>query len=447
MTKAKRKSVTTKNTTKKKKVITPVIELVDISEQDKRRIHGEKFEEEMDMLLIKAGVPGNKVTINSPELGSVISDHCYENYWIESTTWFDKKRVDEFNKKKNIIIANTSKFTKFVIFCENVLSKKYQTIAQTLKDNDWIVIDGSENITAFIDMLSTRNTLNVDGVIRVAVPKLIDRKLLLHNPFNRNEKAKGILNIAKSIVNYGFITGLFVVPKLNDKGETIGYMLFEGHHRLSAINLVNEWGFSLDKIPCIVVDWLNADELKRVNTLLIKINVEYKKWELIDYIKNYADLYKELKLPNLEYGYRKLLELRDIAKPNGFTENFLIYIFGKTSGPTLFLDKDNITDGEFRMSKDEYENFVIPFMNVLKKPYTTAYSNKKYVANVYQYLCKRLFAEFKKGKLSLADVRMWLGGYNYLGTNDIPTKTGELKEIWNTKLLNKVNEVKEMFAE
>jgi hypothetical protein len=66
---------------------------------------------------------------------------------------------------------------------------------------------------------------------------------------------------------------------------------------------------------------------------------------------------------------------------------------------------------------------------------------------VYQYLCKRLFAEFKKGKLSLADVRMWLGGYNYLGTNDIPTKTGELKEIWNTKLLNKVTEVKEMFAE
>ena len=101
MTKAKRKSVTTKNTTKKKKVITPVIELVDISEQDKRRIHGEKFEEEMDMLLIKAGVPGNKVTINSPELGSVISDHCYENYWIESTTWFDKKRVDELTKQMN----------------------------------------------------------------------------------------------------------------------------------------------------------------------------------------------------------------------------------------------------------------------------------------------------------------------------------------------------------
>ena len=45
-----------------------------------------------------------------------------------------------------------------------------------------------------------------------------------------------------------------------------------------------------------------------------------------------------------------------------------------------------------------------------------------------------VYAEFKKGKLSLADVRMWLGGYNYLGINDIPTKTGELKEIWNTKL-------------
>jgi hypothetical protein len=444
--KTKRKSVTTKNTAKKKKVEPPVIELTDISEQEKRRLHGDAFELDVDLKLIKAGVPGIKVTINTPNDGAVISDHCYDNYWMESTTWFDKKRVDEFNKKKKQVESNSSKFTKFILFFEKTLNKKALTLAEPLKKAGWIIIAGEDNINAFIDMLAMRHSnVCVNGVIRTTTPQYIDRKLLFENDLNRDQKPKGVLQIAKSIVKHGFLTCLYAVPTYKNK-KLIGYTLFEGHHRLAAINLVNEWGFTLDNIPCVVVDWLTMDELEEVGRLLIKINVEYKKWELIDYIKLYYKLANKLKLTDVEYSYGRLIELYEIAKPNGFTESFLVYIFGKTTGSTLFLDRENIQDGEFRMSQDEYENKVLPFMEALKKPYTTAYAKKKYVSNVYQYLCKRLYSDFKNDIITLADVKMWLGGYNYLDIKDIPTKTEELKEMWNTTLKAKVTEVQEMFV-
>ena len=60
-------------------------------------------------------------------------------------------------------------------------------------------------------------------------------------------------------------------------------MLFEGHHRLDAVIYVRDsWDYIIPDLPCIVVDWLCDKDHKKLANLLVKINVEYRKWELKD---------------------------------------------------------------------------------------------------------------------------------------------------------------------
>jgi len=398
-----------------------------------RREHGEAFEKQNQELLLKRGIACSRDTITLPNGEKYISDHCYMNVWMESTTHFDKKRVDEFIKKREGILSVTKKYGKFILLYEKTADKRNVSGIAKLEHNGWVVIDGQNKIETFVKLFSKTNAFTTNNKItNVATPKMIRYDNLVKNPLNREQIEEGVVNIAHSIINDGFLTCLFVVPHTkNEKGEQT-YMLFEGHHRLDAVQLVRKWGFILDELPCIVVDWISSDQMEKLSNLLIKINVEYRKWMLRDYIRHHAAVAEILGLDDKLYSYQTLLDLMRQSKSEGFGDNFFVYIFGKCYGASLWLDLPNIKGGEFRMTKEEYDNFVVPFIEELKDYYFDAKEDEDYNNGVYQYLCKRLFIDLKEGRIDINVVRRYLAAYNNLSKT--PTTTEKLKEIWDTEL-------------
>lgn len=408
-------------------------EEINKSANEIRREHGEAFEKQNQELLLSRGIACNRDTIKLPNGEKYISDHCYKNVWIESTTFFDKKRVDEFIKKKTAIESVSNKYTKFILLYEKSIDNRTLKNAAKLEHNGWLLVDGEKKISTFVKLFAKTNAFTKNNKIQnVAKPISIKIDNLVFNPLNRERIEEGVVNIAHSIINDGFLTCLFVVPHIKNENGEQTYMLFEGHHRLDAAHLVRKWGFELEELPCIVVDWITTDQMEELSNLLIKINVEYRKWMLRDYIKHHADIARILNLNDKLFSYETLLSLMTLSKSSGFGDNFFVYIFGKCYGPTLWLDLPHIKGGEFRMSEDEYTNFVIPFIEELKDYYFDAKDNELYDNGVYQYLCKRLFIDFKEGRLDIKGVRRYLAAYNNL--SETPTKTEILKEIWETKL-------------
>lgn len=405
--------------------------------QQNRREHGEAFENENQELLIEAGIACNKDIVKFSDGSSVIGDHCYKEYWIESTTHFDKKRINEFLGKKQAIEKTTKKYKTFVLFYEKALTPKTEKLVLPLEADGWLIIAGEAQINAYVSTFGRLKAFSQNGNVKVATPQMIPVDMLVANPLNRDEVKEGVVNIAKSIINDGFLTCLYVVPVMKN-GKIVNYMLFEGHHRLSAVKLAAKWGHEIKELPCVVVDWVTTDDMERVSELLIKINVEYKTWKLRDYIKHHAKVAEILKLKAKKFSYDTLLELMTLGKHNGFGDNFLVYIFGKCYGASLWLDLPNIQDGEFRMSENVYNNYVVPFIDELNVYFDEAKAHKLYNNNVYQYLCKRLFIDFKAGNVTQKQISKYLAAYNMLG-DKTPTKIEHLKEMWDGELLKQYN--------
>lgn len=407
--------------------------------QKSRKEHGDAYENENQDLLTKAGIACTKDVVKLNDGSSVIGDHCYKEFWIESTTHFDKKRIKEFLGKKQEIEKATKKYKTFVLFYEKELTASTTKLVLPLEIDGWLIIAGEAQVNAYVSTFGRLKAFSQNGKVQVATPTMIPVHMLEANPLNRDEVKEGVVNIAKSIINDGFLTCLYVVPVM-EKGKIVKYMLFEGHHRLSAVKLAAKWGHEIKELPCVVVDWVTTDDMERVSELLIKINVEYKTWKLRDYIKHHAKVAEILKLKAKKFSYDTLLELMTLGKHNGFGDNFLVYIFGKCYGASLWLDLPNIQDGEFRMTETIYNNYVVPFIDELNVHFDDAKANKLYNNGVYQYLCKRLFIDFKAGRLTQKDVSKYLGAYNMLG-DKTPTKTEHLKEMWDGELLKQFNKL------
>jgi len=406
---------------------------------ERRREHGATFEKYVDTLLVKSGLGCQRTRVKTSD-GEKISDHTFDNNWMESTTFFDKKRVNEFILKKRVIEEATTNFSKFFLFYEREITKQTQVLVDKLVNAGWIVLCGKTQIEAFISAFGKHNSFSKNDIIQVAKPQLIDINLLIENPFNREQNKKGVESIAKSIVNEGFLTCLYVVPKRNKKGVIIGYMLFEGHHRLSAAKIVKSWGFSLNQLPCVVVDWLSTDDMEELSRLLIKINVEYRSWKLGDYIKHHFDvaelLIKDNKtnssLINKQYSYQTLLNWMKIGKQYGFGDNGLIYILGPLTGSDRWLDQDVIRGGEYVVEQSEVENYATPFFNVMKEYIKKAKENVEYRKDVYQLFCCELYEKFKADKISLDTISNYFLAYNMLPAADVPNKKSDVKNIYQT---------------
>lgn len=405
------------------------METINKQANDLRRKHGEVFEKEIDTLLAKSGLGCHRTYIDTSD-GEKISDHTFDNIWMESTTFFDKKRVNEFITKKLVIEEATTKFTKFFLFYERDVTKTTQNLAEKLKNAGWILIAGKSKIDAFIKAFGQRRAFSTNDTIRIAQPKLINVDLLIPNPLNREENGKGIETIAKSIINEGFLTCLYVVPQKDSKGNITGYMLFEGHHRLSAAKTVREWGFSLKELPCVVVDWLSTDDMEKLSKLLIKINVEYRSWKLRDYIKHHLDIAKILNITDKIYSYQTLLDWMKIGKENGFGDNGLIYVLGPLKDGDKWLDQDLIKSGDYVVTKTEVEKYATPFFDVMKKYRVAAKKKDEFRNDVYQLFCCELYEKFKNNEISLKECLHHFAAYNMLDTQQIPNKKADIKNVW-----------------
>jgi hypothetical protein len=409
------------------------METINKQAQELRREHGNEFEKYIDTLLVKNGLGCIKTNINTSD-GKKFSDHTFDNIWMESTTHFDKKRANEFILKKKLIEEATTKFTKFYLFYEKNITKKTKVLVESLKTSGWIVISGESEIEAFISSFGKHRASSSDMKIKTAIPMSIPLDMLIKNPFNRKENEKGIESIAKSIVNDGFLTGLFVVPKKNKNGKIIGYVLFEGHHRLSAIKLVNSWGYELNQIPCIVVDWLSYDDIEELCKLTIKINVEYRSWKLRDYIQHHFDAGEYLKNDKKTFSYSSLKNWMKIGKENGFGDNGLIYVLGPLRGSDRWLNQDIIKGGDYEITPDEVEKFAIPFYTEMKKYRSAAVKQKQFRNDVYQLFCCLVYEMFKNGDISLKDCTKHLAAYNMLEADGkYPNKKADIKtkDFWN----------------
>ena len=406
------------------------METINKQANDLRREHGAVFEKSIDILLAKNGIGCHRTYINTTD-GEKISDHTFDNIWMESTTFFDKKRVNEFITKKLVIEEATTKFTKFFLFYERDLTNSTQNLADKLTNAGWILISGKSKIDAFITSFGQRRAFSTNDIIRVAQPKLIDVDLLIPNPLNREENVKGVESISKSIINEGFLTCLYVVPQKDSKGNITGYMLFEGHHRLSAAQTVRSWGFSLDKLPCVVVDWLSTDDMEKLSKLLIKINVEYRTWKLRDYIKHHLDIAKILNITDKIYSYQTLLDWMKIGKESGFGDNGLIYILGPLTGSDKWLDKELIQSGDYVVTKSEVEIYATPFFDVMKKYRAVAKKKDEFRSDVYQLFCCELYEKFKNNEISLKECVHHFAAYNMLDPQQVPNKKADVKNIWN----------------
>ncbi len=413
-----------------------------------RRQHGATFEKYVDTLLVKSGLGCQRTRIKTSD-GEKISDHTFQNIWMESTTFFDKKRVNEFILKKKVILEATNSFEKFFLFYERDITPATTPLVDKLVNDGWVVLCGKTQIEAFISAYGKhaskfKNTVIQNNVIRTAQPQLIDVKLLFENELNREQNKKGVESIAKSIVNEGFLTCLYVVPKKDEDGNITGYVLFEGHHRLSAARMVRSWGFSLNQLPCVVVDWLSAADMEELSRLLIKVNVEYRSWKLADYIKHHFDIAKILNITDKTYSYETLLHWMKIGRQYGFGDNGLIYILGPVSGSDLWLDQDLIRGGDYIVSKSEVEDYATPFFNVMKEFISAAKQNEEYRKDVYQLFCCQLYEKFKANEINLREAKNYFTAYNMLKSTQIPNKKSDVKNIYTT-LDTVISQIKNAF--
>lgn len=411
---------------------------IDSQVNEKRREHGEKFEKYVDDLLVKSGLGCKKTRIHTSD-GFKISDHTFDDVWMESTTYCNKARANEFILKKILIEEATTKFTKFFLFYEKDITTASAPLVKKLEDAGWIVISGETEIESCIAAYGKRKRHSLNDIISVAQPTLIDIDLLDENPLNREQNKKGIEAIAKSIVTDGFLTALYVVPDVDDNGNPSGrYMLFEGHHRLSAAIMARSWGFSFKKIPCVVVDWMSTADMEKLSKTLIKINVEYRNWKLTDYIKHHLDAAEFLlkkdetnqNLINKKYSYQTLLEWMAIGKENGFGDVGLLYILGPLRGSDKWLDQGIIKDGDYIVTKSEVEEYAYPFFDVINSWAADSRSRDWYRKDVYQLFCCELYERFKNGNVVLNTCELYFQYFNNLGKTETPNKKSDLKDTF-----------------
>ena len=176
-----------------------------------------------------------------------------------------------YNTKKQEIEKATKKYKTFVLFYEKELTASTTKLVLPLEIDGWLIIAGEAQVNAYVSTFGRLKAFSQNGNVKVATPQMIPVDMLVANPLNRDEVKEGVVNIAKSIINDGFLTCLYVVPVMKN-GKIVNYMLFEGHHRLSAVKLAAKWGHEIKELPCVVVDWVTTDDMERVSELLIKIN-------------------------------------------------------------------------------------------------------------------------------------------------------------------------------
>lgn len=409
--------------------------------QSLRYKEGMNFENKIHRTFKKGGIIVEKKSVKSENGLHKISDHTFRRTWMESTTHIDGKRKDEFINKKKFVLENSNQYDNFIIFYKHpinpITDKKLFGYKQELLENGIQLIDGENQATAFITFLSTQIGKGVTTKINTAKVEYVDISEIYDNPINRDISETAVSNITDSIIKDGFFGAFFVVPRIVD-GEHMGYMLFEGHHRKHAYERVISWGLDIDtKVPIINVDWLSTEQQEELGELLIKVNVEYRSWKTLDYIKAQLELANQVDNKEKAFTYQTLLDIKDKCFEFKLGQSMLWYALGPKQPGTYWLDTNNLTSGKFRIN-DEYKRCIDVFLSSLE-PIMANINSMGYTKPDRSQILKELrqylsicFEEYKSGnydetqlKLRLAFIGEWTVDNSPKTTTDLESKKFE----------------------
>jgi hypothetical protein len=154
---------------------------------------------------------------------------------------------------------------------------------------------------------------------------------------NRKVDEKHKENFKKRIVKRGFADTIKVAKRGNE------YFAVEGQHRLRALV---ELGLS--KVPCSIIDWVDVDDFDDVQSFIISLNDNNKRWILPDYVKSYAD--KGI----LEYVYLK----KQMSKYDSLSPGLVATIYDG-----IKRSHDPLKSGKLRFINKEASDQIISVLN------------------------------------------------------------------------------------
>ena len=427
-------------------------------EQQNRVKKGTKYEISVDDKLVKERILCKKLSITVYEKGidhTCIADHFYVGktgvYWMESTIILDENHADRLNTKLRRVKEFRTDVTDFVIFFAKNPDQKsrnnVQRYTKILEAGGWVVCINGDETDKYITNLGKKeknsNTIHIAKSINIPINKLV------YHPSNRKIDEVRCRELAKSIVKEGFITQLNVVPEWKRGRFTGKYLVFEGNHRLHAVIefCIKEWGFVIDELPCVLVDWIKSDDKVKVHELLILVNQTQKPWGIQDYVVSHLKEAKERKQTNKTYSYDKLDWLYSITKKTHmdnvvntkFNDTRLFYIFGPVDFAKASIgknvDRDIVKNGDYRISETEFENIMKPFVMDIGMPFVKWFDSnlKNHDKKVGDVFLKYLYNMYKLQTYTIEDIHKLIDGFKLLGDKmPVQVKGKPWNDMWET---------------
>jgi len=414
--------------------------------QQERLIKGKKFEQEMNNALQQNGLCCSKKSCHTPD-GTFISDHFYEvngkKFWIESKTMLSTEYARELVNKKKYVQLTDPSIDNWIIFLKDGKGtgsrKNVKAYIARCENAGYQVIVGYDAINKFIKKLSKNSrsiAFDENGFIRKPKLMYIPIDKIKSNTTNRKIDPKAKEELKKSILHYGFLTQINVVPEVIN-GELTGFYLeIEGHHRTDTIlDIMKELGIHLedDKLPCVVVDWVTTENPQTVHELLVTLNTTTQPWIMEDYVKSHYDAAESCNDSEKQYSYGILKWMYKESVKNSYKKSKLFYILGPVSdsnkATSKWIDREMIKNGEYRITEKEFETKMKPFTENHLIPFIDWHMKSDfYIASnttVPDVFMKTLFYDYLRGKMSDAEVIDRINAFKEIPKDSMPSTANE----------------------
>tara|TARA_A100000171_G_scaffold40182_1_gene40283 strand:+ start:4196 stop:4990 length:795 start_codon:yes stop_codon:yes gene_type:complete len=122
---------------------------------------------------------------------------------------------------------------------------------------------------------------NKNTDVYVAKQGNIDISKIKYFKANRDISEKEVMKKISLFNQYGFLDAIKVFYFEEDDSIYCA----EGQHRIEAAKILG-----IEKVPCIVIDWVKKDDEDRIYDLVRMYNTNQYQWNLAHYIKHFADL-------------------------------------------------------------------------------------------------------------------------------------------------------------